>query len=70
MAENIKKLYRSGINRMFFGVCGGLGEYLHTDPSVIRVLAVILCVLSAGAGLIGYIAMVFIVPEQDTEKLS
>lgn len=69
MAEEYRKLFRSRKNRMLFGVCGGLGEYLNTDPTVIRVLAVILCVLSAGMGIIGYFVMVFIVPEADPDKL-
>ena len=30
-----KKLYRSTTNRMLCGVCGGIGEYLNIDPTVI-----------------------------------
>lgn len=37
-----KKLYRSKKDRVFAGVCGGIGEYLGVDPTVIRLLAVIL----------------------------
>ena len=35
-----KKLYRSKKDRVFAGVCGGIGEYLGVDPTVIRLLAV------------------------------
>ena len=31
-----KKLYRSGSNRMLCGVCGGIGEYLNIDPTLVR----------------------------------
>jgi phage shock protein C len=68
MPEEIKKLYRSKTQRILFGVCGGLGEFLKTDPTIIRVLAVILCVMSMGAGIVGYIIMALIVPESRDEK--
>lgn len=32
--------------RVFLGVCGGLAEYLHVDPTVIRLITVILLVLT------------------------
>lgn len=64
MAENYKKLYRSRTNRMLLGVCGGLAEYLNTDPSVIRLLFIVLCIISMGVGIIGYFIAAFIVPEQ------
>jgi len=31
-----KKLHRSSVNRMLFGVCGGIGEYFNIDPTIIR----------------------------------
>ena len=33
---NGKKLYRSEYDKMFLGVCGGLGEYFGIDPTIIR----------------------------------
>jgi len=42
-------------------VCGGLGEYLGADPTIIRVLFIVLAVFG-GAGLIVYLAMWLIVP--------
>lgn len=36
-----KKLYRSRKNKMLCGVCGGLGEYLGIDPTVVRLLVVL-----------------------------
>ena len=41
---NGKKLYRSNRDKMFLGVCGGLGEYFDVDPTLIR-LGVALLVL-------------------------
>lgn len=42
-----KRLTRSATNRMIAGVCGGLGEYLNMDPTVVRVLLVIICIFTA-----------------------
>ena len=44
----MKRLTKSN-NRMICGVCGGIGEYLGIDPTVVRLLWVLLSVLG-GAG--------------------
>ena len=56
-----KKLTKSS-NRMICGVCGGIGEYLGIDPTVVRLLWVIFSVMG-GAGLLAYIVAAIIVPE-------
>jgi phage shock protein C len=61
--ETTHKLYRSKSNRKLAGVCGGLGEYLGADPTIMRVLFIVLAVFG-GAGLIIYLAMWLIVPQQ------
>lgn len=33
-----RKLYRSNNNKMLCGVCGGLGEYLNIDPTIVRLI--------------------------------
>ena len=58
-----KKLYRSN-NRMIAGVCAGIGEYLGIDPTVIRLLWVLLVFLSFGAAILAYIIAWIIVPER------
>jgi len=58
-----RKLYRSKTDRILAGVCGGLAEFFNTDPTLIRVLFVLLTVLG-GAGPIIYLAMWIIVPNQ------
>lgn len=37
-----KRLCKSKTNRMIAGVCGGIGEYLNIDPTVIRLIMVLL----------------------------
>ena len=31
-----KKLYKSNKNKMIDGVCGGIGEYINIDPTIVR----------------------------------
>ena len=33
-----KRLTRSRKNRMIFGVCGGIAEYLDIDPVIVRLI--------------------------------
>lgn len=56
-----KKLYRSQSERMFAGVCGGLGQYIGIDPTVVRVIFAALTVFG-GSGLLLYIILMLIVP--------
>ncbi len=57
-------LYRSTRNKMIAGVCGGLAEWLGWDPTLVRVLYVIVSILSvAFPGLIVYIILWAIMPK-------
>ena len=58
-----EKLYRSRTDRQVAGVCGGLAEHFNLDPTLIRVLFVLLAVLG-GSGVILYVAMWIIVPKE------
>ena len=71
MSSESKRLYRSRDERMIAGVCGGLGEYLNTDPTVIRIIFVVLAIIGVGfGGLILYLAMWLIVPEEPVEVVA
>ena len=59
-----KKLYRSKKERMIGGVCGGIGEFLEIDPTVVRVIWAFMTVLSIGVGIIAYILTWIIIPEK------
>lgn len=60
-----KKLYRSRKDSKLFGVCGGIGEYFNTDPTIIRLIAIILLFASWGWATLAYLAAAFIIPEDD-----
>ncbi len=62
-----KRLYRSTQDRMFAGVCGGIAEYLEVDPTLVRLVFAALTLLG-GPGIIIYIVLMLIVPEQPRQK--
>ncbi|MDJ0651864.1 MAG: PspC domain-containing protein [Simkaniaceae bacterium] len=43
----MKRLYRDRWDKKIAGVCGGIGQHLGIDPTLIRLLAVFLCVITA-----------------------
>lgn len=58
-------LHRSTQNRMLAGVCGGLGESLGVDPTILRLIWAALAILTAGIPLtVLYIAAGLIIPEE------
>jgi phage shock protein PspC (stress-responsive transcriptional regulator) len=59
----MKRLYRSGTERILGGVCAGIGEYADVDPTVVRLVWVVLTLLSLGVGLVAYIIAWIIIPE-------
>lgn len=66
MSNEIKRLYRSRSDRMIAGVAGGLGEYLGIDATIIRLLFV-LTFFGAGSGVLIYLVMLLVVPEEPLE---
>ena len=62
--SGLNKIYRSRDNRIVAGVCGGIGEYLNTDPSIIRLLWILASFASIGLGVVIYVILIFVFPEQ------
>ncbi len=60
-----KKLLRSKSNRLIGGVCGGVAQYLNMDPTLVRILTVIIA-LFTGIPVVLYIVALFVVPEEDS----
>ncbi len=56
-----KKLCK-GHTKMLAGVCSGVAEYLNMDPTIVRIITVLLC-LFWGAGVLLYIIAAFVMPE-------
>ena len=62
-SSGTKKLYRSKKDRVVLGVCGGIGEYLDIDPSIIRILFILVFFFSSGLPLLAYILFGLVIPE-------
>jgi len=62
-----RSLRRSMNERVIAGVCGGLAAYLKIDPVVVRVIFVLLMVFGGG-GLLAYIILWIVVPEDQPWK--
>jgi phage shock protein PspC (stress-responsive transcriptional regulator) len=62
--QDLDRLRRSTSNRYIAGVAGGLGRHFNIDPTIIRVLLVVLAFFG-GAGLIVYAVCWLLVPEDD-----
>lgn len=60
----MKKLYLSSTDKKLGGVCGGLGEYFDTDPTVFRILFIIIILTSFGLGIIAYLLIWMIIPKK------
>ncbi len=65
-----KELRRSKENRKLFGVCGGLGKYFDIDPTMIRFTFVFLTLISFGWGLLIYIILGIVMPEEKSSLTS
>ena len=57
------RLYRSVTDRSLAGVCGGVAAWLGLDPSLVRIVWVLLALMSGGVFVIVYIVMAIVVPD-------
>jgi len=67
MSEARAPLRRSRSDRVLGGVCGGLGEFFGLKPLWFRIVFVILAIPGGFPGLIPYILLWLIIPEEDSE---
>lgn len=58
--ENNRRLYRSRSSRIIAGVCGGIAEFFNLDPTLVRILAIIL----PGVSWVTYLILAVIIPEE------
>ena len=66
LKEESKRLYRSRKDRVLFGVCGGIAEYFNIDPTIVRLVWVIMTLIY-GVGILLYIILTLIVPKEPLE---
>lgn len=65
MHPSMKRLYRSKTNRRVAGVFGGAGKYFGVDPTLVRVLFVLLAfAVGIIPAVLAYIVAAIIIPEE------
>jgi len=58
-------LLRSRRHKMIAGVCGGIAEWLGWDPTVVRVLYVVISIVSvAFPGILCYLVLWIVMPKE------
>jgi phage shock protein PspC (stress-responsive transcriptional regulator) len=62
-----KRLYRITEGAMWAGVCNGLAAYVNLDPTIVRLLFVLLTIFW-GSGLLVYFVLAFVVPAADSPE--
>ncbi len=62
--EPTKRLFRSHSDYMIGGVCGGLAKYFAIDPTLVRLIFVLLTV-AGGSGVLIYFILWIVMPRED-----
>lgn len=65
-----RRLQRSRSNKMIAGICGGLAEYFSIDPTLVRIIVVVSCVVTGGAIFLGYLIAWIVIPENMSDSLA
>ena len=65
----VRRLYRSRRDRSIAGICGGLGDYFDADPTMIR-LIMLLLILFGGLSIWAYVILWIVIPEEPTRKFN
>jgi phage shock protein C len=67
----VEHLYRSSSQRMIAGICGGFGEYFSIDPTIVRVIFVLVTIATGFIlGIVAYLVLWLIIPRQTSQEQS
>lgn len=66
-SSKVRRLYRSGKDKIIGGVCGGVAEYLDVDPVIVRILWAI-GTLAWGSAILLYIIAWIIIPRNPDHR--
>lgn len=62
--SEVKRLYLSTSDKKIAGVCGGLGEYFGTDPTLMRLLWLTVTIVTGVVpGIIAYLVAAIVIPK-------
>ena len=62
-----KKLYKVGQGKMLDGVCAGIANYFSLDPTIVRLIFVLLAFTTSGV--LAYIICAIIMPDEPTDVI-
>ena len=62
--SDIKKMERPRSGRKLAGVCAAIANYANVDVTVIRVAYILLTIFTAFSGVIVYIILMLLIPEE------
>ena len=60
----MKRLYKNKQEKKIFGVCAGLAEYLECDPTIVRLIFIVLAICTFSFGFWVYIIAALIMPNK------
>ena len=67
--SDIKKMERPRQGRMLAGVCAAIANYTNIDPTVVRIAYALLSIFTAFCGIIVYIVLLILIPEEQNRYL-
>jgi phage shock protein C len=67
MSKSQRRLYRSKNNKVLAGICGGIGEYLNIDPTIIRIMMIVMTIFG-GSGILLYAISFFVIPDSSAPQ--
>ncbi len=62
--DDMKRLERSMTDKRIAGVCGGIARYLNVDPTLIRVIAILLTLVGIFPALLAYVVAWVVMPPE------
>lgn len=60
----MNRLYRTTGDRKLAGVCGGIGRYFNIDPTVVRIVMLVLLIPFNIGIILAYIIGIFVIPNE------
>jgi len=69
MSVDTQRLYRTRTDRMIAGLCGGLGNFLGMDPTIVRLIVVLITFMWPFTPLV-YLVIMLVVPEEPLDSES
>jgi phage shock protein C len=62
----MRRLKRSNKECLIAGVCGGIAEYFNMDPTIVRIVYILVSILSAAfPGILVYIILWVVIPRSE-----